>query len=77
MGIENRAVSIYIPSHSLRGPNTNSVLVGRNVHNQRIERLWRNVYGGVLSLYYQLFVDLEAEGMLDILSSFRYSTVRK
>ena len=51
MGVENRAVSMYMLSHPLRGPNRNSVLVGRSVHNQRIERLWRDVFSGVLSLF--------------------------
>ena len=50
MGVENKAVSMYMLSHPLRGPNRNSVLVGRSVHNQQIERLWQDVFCGVLSL---------------------------
>ena len=35
------------------------------VHNQRVERLWRDVYIASTSLFYQLFYMLEEVGLLD------------
>ena len=37
-----------------------------SVHNQRIERLWQDVFSGCLSLYYDLFHQLETVGMLNV-----------
>lgn len=42
---------------------TNST--GKSCHNQRIERLWRDVFGGCIVLFYTLFSDLERCGILD------------
>ncbi|KAJ7391273.1 hypothetical protein OS493_019405 [Desmophyllum pertusum] len=40
--------------------------MGKSTHNQRIERLWRDVYGGCLSLFYQIFQYLEINYLLDV-----------
>ena len=37
----------------------------RSVHNQRIERLWRDVTAGVLQFYKRLFYHLEDHFVLD------------
>ena len=63
-GVENRSVSIFMLTHPLRGTGRGSV-VGRSVHNQRIERLWRDVFTGVISLYRDLFFHMESIGILD------------
>ena len=44
------------------------VLVGSSVHNERIERLWRDVFRCVLSLFYETFKQLENDGYLDCLN---------
>ncbi len=42
-----------------------SAITGRSLHNQRIERLWVDVYQGVLKSFYTLFYSMEDHGILD------------
>jgi len=41
------------------------MIVGRSIHNQRIEHLWRDVFQGALKFYYGSFYQLESMGILD------------
>ena len=45
-----------------------AVIVGSSTHNERIERLWRDVFRCVSEHYYDLFYDLEAQNQLDPLN---------
>ena len=58
-------VSLLLLTHQLRCPGRGTVIVGKSIHNQRIERMWRDVYQGVLDIYYRLFYHLEEHNLLD------------
>ena len=52
----------------LNSTTYNPVITGSSVHNVRIERLWRDTFRCVLSVFHQLFHHLETCGKLDHLS---------
>ncbi|XP_052780602.1 uncharacterized protein LOC128217486, partial [Mya arenaria] len=61
-GGENVLVAEYMVQHN----GTRSFITRRSVHNQRIERLWREVWTGCNALYYGLFFSMEDDGILDV-----------
>uniref|UniRef100_A0A3Q1J714 Integrase catalytic domain-containing protein n=1 Tax=Anabas testudineus TaxID=64144 RepID=A0A3Q1J714_ANATE len=63
-GGENNAVALMM--NIFRGRQRGSALQGRSVHNQRIERLWGDLWRGLTNVYHWLFHYLENEGIIDL-----------
>ncbi|XP_049898945.1 uncharacterized protein LOC126389342 isoform X1 [Epinephelus moara] len=62
-GGENLQVALFM--NLVQGIERRSFITGESIHNQRIERLWRDVFLHVLQSFYSTFYSLEDSHLLD------------
>ena len=63
-GVENVLVCDEMVQY--RGEGRASFIAGPSTHNQRIERLWREVYRCVCHLFHYTFYAMESSGLLNV-----------
>ena len=56
-GGENVKIALFM--NLVRGLDRSSHISGQSVHNQRIERLWVDVYKEVIGIFYDMFQEME------------------
>ena len=63
-GVENVLICDEMVAH--QGEGRGSFIAGSSTSNQRIERLWRDVYRCVAHFFYYVFYAMEKTGILDV-----------
>ena len=66
-GVEN--VLVHEAMETYRGSNRGSFIAGKSTRNQRIERLWRDIFRCVSAFYYYIFYGMEQTGILNVENS--------
>ncbi|CAG2221929.1 unnamed protein product [Mytilus edulis] len=74
MGGENLMVGLFMNVVNKDKPD--NIIAGRSVHNQRIERLWKDIYEQEVEFFYKLFYDMEDEGLIDIRSTVHLTALK-
>lgn len=75
-GVENVLVcDAMIGIIDARGEGRRSFIAGPSTHNQRIERLWRDVYRCICHQYYYIFYAMECTGLLNVDDPLRLFTL--
>lgn len=68
--IDQGGENVLVAQHMIeqRGAERRSVIVGSSVHNQLIERLWRDMHRCVTVIFYKLFYFMKYQDLLDPLN---------